>query len=89
MHGLKEDSTLYVDGPNKVYLMDHCLDYIVLTSAPKSQYYEKYDRNNEVRSLLCMKRQMEHTSSANGLYFFLDFEIYLFRTHLFFLFFIT
>ncbi|VBB27768.1 unnamed protein product [Acanthocheilonema viteae] len=43
LQGLEKNTTLYVDGPNKVYLMDKCIEYVVLSSDPKSQCYEKYE----------------------------------------------
>uniref|UniRef100_A0A0R3S320 Evolutionarily conserved signaling intermediate in Toll pathway, mitochondrial n=1 Tax=Elaeophora elaphi TaxID=1147741 RepID=A0A0R3S320_9BILA len=43
---LEKNSTLYVDGPNKVYLMDNCVEYVSLFSDPKSQYYEKYEEDD-------------------------------------------
>ncbi|VDN28822.1 unnamed protein product [Gongylonema pulchrum] len=46
LHALGEGASLYVDGPSKVYLMDHCVDYVVLSADPKTQYYEKYDESS-------------------------------------------
>ncbi|KAK6111267.1 Evolutionarily conserved signaling intermediate in Toll pathway family protein [Brugia pahangi] len=46
LQSLRKNTTLYVDGPNKVYLMDNCIEYVGLFSNPKSHYYEKYDDNN-------------------------------------------
>ncbi|VDK86832.1 unnamed protein product [Litomosoides sigmodontis] len=43
---LENNSTLYVDGPNKVYLMDNCVKYVGLFSDPKSEYYEKYGEDD-------------------------------------------
>ncbi|EFO22334.2 hypothetical protein LOAG_06152 [Loa loa] len=47
LRSLEKNTTLYVDGPNKVYLMDHCIEYVGLFSDPKSsQYYEKYEEDD-------------------------------------------
>ncbi|KAM3725433.1 Evolutionarily conserved signaling intermediate in Toll pathway [Dirofilaria immitis] len=46
MQNLEKSTTLYVDGPNKVYLMDQCAEYIGLFGDPKSQYYEKYEEDD-------------------------------------------
>ncbi|VDN03026.1 unnamed protein product [Thelazia callipaeda] len=43
LHNWNKSNTLYVDGPNKVYLMNHCLDYVGLFADSKSRYYEKYE----------------------------------------------
>ncbi|CAG9536019.1 unnamed protein product [Cercopithifilaria johnstoni] len=46
LRSLEKNATLYVDGPNKVYLMDKCIEYVVLSSDPKSHYYEKYEEDD-------------------------------------------
>ncbi|VDP20374.1 unnamed protein product, partial [Onchocerca flexuosa] len=46
LQNLEKNTTLYVDGPNKVYLMDHCIEYVGLFSDPKSQYYEKHEEDD-------------------------------------------
>uniref|UniRef100_A0A915PLN6 Evolutionarily conserved signaling intermediate in Toll pathway, mitochondrial n=1 Tax=Setaria digitata TaxID=48799 RepID=A0A915PLN6_9BILA len=46
LQGLEKNTTLYVDGPNKVYLMDNCVEYVGLLSDPKAQYYEKYKEDD-------------------------------------------
>lgn len=53
LQSLEENTTLYVDGPNKVYLMDNCIEYVGLFSDPKSQYYEKHEEDDLVRTFSC------------------------------------